>query len=117
MERNHSNPAPVSSGVPHGLMVGPAVFLVYISDLPDHVASQVHLFADNTIIYRTIHGPENENTLQNDLKSLELWEHEWLMEFHPGKCNTIYFNRSQTKASTKYQQHNQHLNEVKITTT
>ncbi len=41
--------APVTSGVPQGSVIGPALFLVFISDLPEQVQSEMRLFADDTI--------------------------------------------------------------------
>ena len=90
-----SDSCPVTSGVPQGSVIGPALFLIYINDLPSRVKSQVRLFADDTIIYTTA---DNSDQLKSDLKSLETWEKEWNMEFHPAKCEFIRFSRKRNKA-------------------
>ena len=45
---------PVLSGVPHGSVLGPCLFLMYIKDMPDSIKSNIRLFACDTIMYLTI---------------------------------------------------------------
>ena len=71
-----------------------ALFLLYINDLPSRVKSSVRLFADDTIIYTTA---DKSAQLKEDLRSLEEWEKEWSMEFHPAKCEFIRFSRKRNK--------------------
>ena len=42
--------APVTSGVPHGLVLGPILFLAFIHDLHEYVSSDFRLFADDTVV-------------------------------------------------------------------
>ena len=92
VDGRESSVAPVSSGVPQGSIVGPALFLYmyYINDLPDTITSTVCLFADDTMIYYTAKNPK---ILLADLKHLETWEKEWNIEFHPLKCEHVTFTR------------------------
>jgi len=41
----------VLSGIPHGSVLGPVLFVLFISDFPDSVKSNIYLFADNTTIF------------------------------------------------------------------
>jgi hypothetical protein len=44
----------VDSGVPQGTVLGPLMFLLYVNDIGEGVNSEVKLFADDCLLYRTI---------------------------------------------------------------
>ena len=71
----------VLSGVPHGTVLGPRLFLLYINDLPSVVTSQVRLFADDCLLYRPILCGADRVTLQRDLDFLEKRCDTWGMRF------------------------------------
>ena len=74
----------VLAGVPQGSILGPVLFLIYISDLPNELKSNVKLFADDTSLF-TIVKDKNEsvNTLNNDLMLISKWVYNWKMLFNP----------------------------------
>ena len=43
-----SEPAPVTSGVPQGSVLGPILFIYYINDMPDVTDEELKIFADDT---------------------------------------------------------------------
>ena len=109
-----SNAVSVTSGVPQGSVLGPILFLMYIDDMPQYTQySRVRLFADDTIVYLTVQSMDDCNKLQEDLRNLERWERDWLMEFHPAKCHVLRITRKKTKTSFPYSLHGQILQEVK----
>ena len=57
----------MTSGVPQSSVL-------YINDLPQNIQSQVRLFADDTTVYLTVNSPQDANTLQADLGTLQEWE-------------------------------------------
>ena len=54
----------VNSGVPQGSVLGPLLFLIYLSDISDDVSSNVILFADDTKLYSCVKRQEDCHTLQ-----------------------------------------------------
>ena len=98
--------------LPQGSVLGPLLFLVYINDLPECVQSQVRLFADDTIVYWTINGLQDSKTLQEDLDRLADWEQEWLMEFHPKKCQVIRVTKARKPQEYYYFLHGHQLEVV-----
>ena len=64
MDGESSDIAPVTSGVPRGTFLGPVLFLVYINDLSEYMkSSQFRLFADDSIIYKTIKSHKDCDSL------------------------------------------------------
>ena len=97
LDGESSDIAPVTSGVPQGTVLGPVLFLVYINDLLEYLkSSQLKLFADDSIIYKTIKSQKDCDSLQEDLDAAPRWESDWLMAFHPDKCSP--YNNKQEKS-------------------
>ena len=109
VEGEHSESAPVESGVPQGTVLGPLMFLCHINDLPDTVKSQVRLFADDCLLYRQIKCKTYHSILQNDLIELEKWAAKWGMRFNAKKC---YILSIRQKSSRFYQLDGEILQEV-----
>ena len=102
----------VESGVPQGSVLGPALFLYYINDMPEGIKSTVRLFADDTIVYLTIASDKDSTDLQEDLDRLAKWETVWKMLFHPQKCNVLTISRKTTPIKTSYKLHGHTLTSV-----
>ena len=111
LEGNMSSPINVTSGVPQGSVLGPLLFLIYINDLPDYIQnnSTVKMFADDTIMYHSITNQQDTNALQEDLDALQRWESDWLMHFHPQKCQTMHITNKRNIIQSTYTIHNHNL--------
>lgn len=97
--------SPVVSGVPQGTVLGPLLFLIYINDLPTNISSNVRLFADDCVIYRSINSDQDVYMLQSDLTLITAWCEKWLMTLNVNKTSLISFHRRQ-----QYPLHNYFLN-------
>ena len=116
VEGEKSESISVKSGVPQGSVLGPCLFLAYINDLPEKVASTSRLFADDTLLHRLVREENDRQELQKDLERLEKWEDQWDMHFHPQKCNILSIERSKSKAASQdYFLHGQNLEKVSDT--
>ncbi len=109
VDGHESGNCPVLSGVPQGSVLGPCLFLMYINDMPENLASKTRLFANDTIVYFTISSQTDCNTLQSDLDKLQKWEEEWLMAFNPDKCEIIHISRKRKPIISSYKLHNKIL--------
>jgi len=70
---------------------------VYINDLPEVVSNIVKLFADDTKIYRVISSPEDSDSLQTDIDSLQDWSSTWLLKFNASKCKCMNLGKNNDK--------------------
>ena len=78
----------VKSGVPQGSVLGPILFLIYVSDISDDVSSNVILFADDTKLYSRVERQEDCHTLQEDINKLVNWSEKWLMRVQHRKMQS-----------------------------
>ena len=110
-----SSPAAVTSGVPQGTVLGPLLFLIYINDISDSLTpgTVIRLFADDSLLYRTIKTREDHEILQKDLDALQAWETENKMEFHPGKCQVLRVTNKINPSDAVYSIHDTDLTIVK----
>ncbi|CAB4043417.1 Hypothetical predicted protein, partial [Paramuricea clavata] len=78
----------VTSGVPQGSILGPALFVLFINDMPDVISESgtLALFADDAKCLRTINSDADCVALQRDLNNLTTWSAEWKLPFNIDKC-------------------------------
>ena len=87
----------VTSGVPQGTVLGPALLQVYINDLPQWVKSSPRLFADDCLLHREINSNDDAQIVQRDIDNLQQWEKTWLMEFAEDKCKVLRITKKHKK--------------------
>ena len=80
----------VLSGVPQGSVLGPLLFLIYITGLDDSITSNVLKFADDTKVFRKVNTDGDKQHLQNDIGRVVKWSEKWQMFFNFGKCKCLH---------------------------
>ena len=67
------------SGVPHGSVLGPVLFLIFIDDLEDGIRNMVYKFADDTKVLAQVQSDAERKKLQEDFNKLSEWTKKWQM--------------------------------------
>ena len=49
--------------MPQGTVLGPLLFLLYVNDITNNISSEIRLFADDYILYRTIRTASDVSAL------------------------------------------------------
>ncbi|GAB0189286.1 mitochondrial enolase superfamily member 1 [Grus japonensis] len=88
-----SNWQPVTSGIPKGLILGPTLFNIFISDLGDWIKCTLMKFADDTKLSGEADTSERRATLQEDLDRLEEWANKNLTKFNKDKCKVLHLGK------------------------
>ena len=98
-----SGDLPVTSGVPQGSILGPALFLLYVNDLPEVISSssRVLMIADDTKIFREIKTLGDE-----DLGKLATWSQSSGLLFNEAKCKAQHITRKTKPILSSYKLNN-----------
>ena len=92
--------AKVTSGVPQGSLLGPLLFLVYINDISDNLASPAKLFADDCAIYRQVSSNTVDCITLQDLSKLYTWTQKWQLALNLSKCKAIRISNKENHLHT-----------------
>ena len=80
------------SGVPHGSILGPIMFLIFINDLDNGLSSTVLKFVDDTKLFKPINNYIDCQELQRDLDNVCNWASRWQMKFNVTKCKVMHYD-------------------------
>ncbi len=76
----------VKSGVPQGSVIGPLLFLFFVSDLPSAINGTTLLFVDDV---KMVSPRSQRDRLQGSLHNVWNWSVNWDLPINPNKCNYI----------------------------
>ena len=84
LNRQMSNWKNIYAAVPQGSIMRPLLVLIYINDLAENLSSNLKLFADNnSLFFVECDLNTSANEINDDLKKIEVWAHQWKMCFNP----------------------------------
>ena len=93
-----SYPKDKCTGVPQVSILGPLLFLIYITDIVEGIQSDINSFADDTCLSMAVGNRNTAGTiLQNDINRVILWADKWLVRFNPSKSESLIISRKRNK--------------------
>ena len=90
IDGKNSECLPLTSGVPQGSLLGPALLVLFINHMPcaESQRGTLALFADDAKCFCTIRSASNCVVLfQGDIDNLVDWSDVWKMAFNMDKCS------------------------------
>ena len=94
----------VSSGVPHGSLLGPLFFVIFISDLPEAVlpGNTIAVYADDCKSSRIIDSVSDQTLFQEDLNNLHQWSSCNFMDFNVNKCKIMRITKKKHRFTSNF---------------
>ena len=84
-------------------MLGPILFLIYISDIGENLSVEPFVYIDDTKAIKKIHSEDDVEKLQEDISKLHDWGKRNNMEFNNKKFVVLRYGKNlEIKENTSY---------------
>ena len=91
------------SGVPQGSVLGPILFLIYLSDIGENIKADIKTYVDDSKVKQRINKEEDVENMQDDLEMLYDWGIKNNMKFNGTKFQLMRYGKNQLlKENTIY---------------
>ncbi|GAB0183265.1 cAMP-dependent protein kinase inhibitor alpha [Grus japonensis] len=88
---------PVTSGIPQGLVLGPALLNIFVGDMDSGIECTLSKFSDDTKLCRVVGMLEGKDATHKDLDRLERWSRANRMKFSKAKCKVLHMVQGNPK--------------------